>query len=438
MQTIYKILFEVKVLHEFYLTNPKGDTIFELDNQADRLLFLRDRLDKNAPHINQDISFELTPEWEKLFKRHHLRLLTSYSGCKVGIEVTASFLPDGTRVYTPKIPLPADLPIAIFMQVKDPVFHTISNTRIASPLPAAYYFSNESVSGALNYPALSSRVADFAAGYGYEQGELATFAPNSVKSYYAAYNTVTLSYDDKWLPLHGTDYVNESDRCLLPTRFNFTFPTEANVKQATFTLKNSAGNVVNSFVAQDNNGLQRVAVNYSEFDLLTIADAAGSNNKYSLEVTGDNGFAWQHPIVFTNTSSWATLHFKSRVTNPAFNLLDDQGYLITRKPPVGNINDPPVFEIRIPSRLTYWRYRNAHQLPFDQANYPDEILNYQNGTLISKSPRNSSYQTTYFQKPDNSFFFLPNPEDYALLRSENKQLFTDIMLPASKLFPVAP
>lgn len=425
MQTIYKILFEVKVLHEYYLTNPKGDTVFDLDNQSDRLLFLNDRLNKDAASIDNDISFELTPELWQLFKDHHLRLLRSYSGCKVGIEVNASFLPDGTRVYTPKIPLPTDLPISLLIRVKNPVFHTITNSRIVTPVPATYYFSNDSVLSALNYPSLSSRIADFTASYTYEQGELATIAPNSVKAYYSDNNA------DKWLPLHGNDYVNEGDRCLLPLRFNFTFPTGANVTQASFTLKDGAGTVINTFVAQNAAGLQKVALNYSDLSLVNYI-------KYSLEVTGDNGYSWTRPVIFTHTNSWATLQFKPRVSNAAFNLLDDQGYLITRKPPVGNINDPPVFELRIPSRLTYWRYVHANRLPFDPTNYPNELLNYQNGLLISKSPRNSTLQSTYFQKADSSFFFLPNPEDYALLRSENKQLFTEIMLPASKLFPVAP
>lgn len=425
MQTIYKILFEVKVLHEYYLTNPKGDTVFDLNNQADRLLFLADRMDKDAVSVNKDISFEVPQELVPLFKNHHLRLLTSYSGFKVGIEVTTAYLPDGTRVYTPKIPLPPDLSINLLIRVNNPVFHTITNSRIVTPVPAAYYFSNESVLSALNFPALSSRIADYTASYTYEQGELATIAPNSVKAYYSDNNA------DKWLPLHGNDYVNEGDRCLLPFRFNYTFPTGANVTQATFTLKDSTGNVLNTFVVRNASGLQKVALNYSDLSLANYT-------RYSLEVAGDNGYSWQRPVIFTNTISWATLQFKPRVTNAAFNLLDDQGYLITRKPPVGNINDPPVFELRIPSRLTYWRYVHANRLPFDQTNYPNELLNYKNGLLTSKSPRNSTYQSTYYQKPDNSYFFLPNPEDYALLRSEDKQLFTEIMLPTSKLFPVAP
>ena len=443
MQTIYKILFEVKVLHEYYLTNPKGDNIFDLDNQADRLNFLLDRLDKDALTVGNDIRFELPAALEQLFKDHHLRLLSSYSGCKVGIEVTASQLPDGTTVYTPKIPLPADFPISILISVRNPVFHTITNTRISSPLPAAYYFSNESVMGALNFPALSSKVADYTAGYAYEQGETATFAPNSVKSYYTEYNAVTHAYDDKWLTLHGTDYVNENDRCLLPLRFNYLFPTGTNVTQATFTLKNNGGTVVNSFQSQNPAGLQAVAINYADLSLQTITQAAGNNIKYLLEVNGDNGYARQHTLVFTDwpqtgMGNWGMLHMKPRVTNAAFNLLDDQGYLITRRPPVGNINDPPLMELRIRSRLTYWRYTNSQRLKFDSTNYPDELLNYQDGVLISKSPRRTTYRATYFQKPDNSYYFLPNPESYGSLRSENQQLFTDIMLPASKLFPVVP
>jgi len=42
MAIIYKTLFEVKLLHEFYLTRKDGNTIFALPDQPARLKFLLD------------------------------------------------------------------------------------------------------------------------------------------------------------------------------------------------------------------------------------------------------------------------------------------------------------------------------------------------------------------------------------------------------------
>lgn len=41
MNTVYKILFEMRLLHEFYLTDKEGKNIFDFPAQADRLNFLK-------------------------------------------------------------------------------------------------------------------------------------------------------------------------------------------------------------------------------------------------------------------------------------------------------------------------------------------------------------------------------------------------------------
>ena len=57
MATIYKILFDVKLFHEFYLTEPNGNTIFNIVSQVDRLNFLMDQFEE--------------PRGEKLIEPEH-------------------------------------------------------------------------------------------------------------------------------------------------------------------------------------------------------------------------------------------------------------------------------------------------------------------------------------------------------------------------------
>jgi hypothetical protein len=42
MALIYKILFEVKLIHEYFFTDKNGDTIFAQANQSDRINMLLD------------------------------------------------------------------------------------------------------------------------------------------------------------------------------------------------------------------------------------------------------------------------------------------------------------------------------------------------------------------------------------------------------------
>src|SRR6476619_2596672 len=98
MAVIYKILFEVRVLHEYYLTQADGQSIFNLANQVDRIEFIKNRFLQDDRSINSELSFNLPDPLKKIFDNYHLRLLPVYSGCKVAIEVKRQTLVDGTIV----------------------------------------------------------------------------------------------------------------------------------------------------------------------------------------------------------------------------------------------------------------------------------------------------------------------------------------------------
>ncbi|HRN57341.1 MAG TPA: hypothetical protein PLL71_12860, partial [Agriterribacter sp.] len=112
MGVIYKILFEVKLLHEFYLTQPSGQTVFDLPAQTDRIDFLFTRFARGNRDITSELRFDLPESGRKTFQDHHLKWLPSYAGYKVGVEVQQQELSDGTVVYRPRIPLPGTLNMA--------------------------------------------------------------------------------------------------------------------------------------------------------------------------------------------------------------------------------------------------------------------------------------------------------------------------------------
>jgi len=448
MPVVYKILFEVKLLHEFYLTRSDGQTIFSLPAQGDRIEFLKDRFLRNERNITSELLFDLRGSINKTFENHHLRLLPAYAGCKIAVEVKRKTLADGTTVYDPKIPLPADLNIFLTLTKINNAADGYTNMKLKRTSNSIYYFSNENIPGAKTFPVLSNAISDFDASLVYEQGEPALFGPDDVREFYIDKNG-----NGQWLKVAGNRFVNENDRILFPRRFFYTFRPEENVTEAEVVLKDKNGNPV--VISRDEYGTTKNAVTFKSavpmqkimLDFST-GDAAGlpavlvsDDIIYTLEITDSNGNTKSSRLIFFDDDaalpgSWAVINIKPRVANAAFNLLDNNGFLIARQMPDSSIVPPPVFEIRAMSRLSFWRY--MHDKKKKLKNEHPDFLFAQNDSLVSTLPRPLTYSLTLFKKPDNSLHYLPNPQPFDLVRMESNKLYADILVPESDLFPLQP
>ncbi len=58
MAVIYKTLFEVKLMHEFFLTDKNGDPVFALPDQKDRINMLMNEFTSDRKSINADLLFK--------------------------------------------------------------------------------------------------------------------------------------------------------------------------------------------------------------------------------------------------------------------------------------------------------------------------------------------------------------------------------------------
>ena len=83
MSIVYKILCEVKLMHEYYLTGSNGETIFDEALQQDRILFLQEQFINDIRSVNQDIEFVVPEMLQEMYKNYHLRIVPSYSGFKL-------------------------------------------------------------------------------------------------------------------------------------------------------------------------------------------------------------------------------------------------------------------------------------------------------------------------------------------------------------------
>jgi hypothetical protein len=118
MKLIYKTLFEVKILHEFYQTEKAGNTIFDLDLQENRMSFLKEKFYSLSKNINSDLQFIVPESAKSLFKDYFLKLIPSYSGFKVLCSVKAKLNPSGITSYEPIQKLPDDLLLPVLLLKK--------------------------------------------------------------------------------------------------------------------------------------------------------------------------------------------------------------------------------------------------------------------------------------------------------------------------------
>jgi hypothetical protein len=436
MEINYKILCEVKLLHEFYLTDSDGSTIFDLASQADRINFLRTRFAFNYPSINNHISFEPALAQKVAFENLKLRVISSYSGFKLFVSVKEEILPGNIKAYRPLMTLADTMPIIIRLAKKDTLLESFSNSTVKKPIPARYYFTNRNLGTAQLSPVLSRSLPVRNDLQTYEQGELAfDTGDNLVKAFFFEKDGTK-----NWLPVNANGYVNSNDFSLLPVSFQYTFSRIDAVTDATFVLKDSTNATLSTITATSPTPLREVALDYSKVITATLDGVTTSPLPHTLEVTSTNGYNKTHSIVFSNpgllqSDTWGLIHLQPRVTDPLYNLLDNDGLLITRKNPDGTIVPAPMFEIRIKSRFSFWRYvhNKSKKLQDNAALHPFVVYDAAAGVMETIEMQNASYTPIEFFNLGTTQY-LPNPDIDHPLRVEQQRMYTDIRVPESDLF----
>ena len=436
MALVYKILFEVKLMHEFFVTSENGDVVFALNSQGDRMNFLLEQFMEDRPVINKDIEFAFSKDLQKSYDNYNLKIIPSYSGFKVAIRVNKSILPDGTLVYKPFVPMPDNFNIDIEIIKKSGLMDTVTHSDVNEPVPSIYIFSNENVADAKTFPFLTNAISEFDAAESYQQGDVISFGANDTRQYYN-------DAGDKWQSIAGTAFANKNDRLLVPVKFYYSFINLTDITDATFVLKDKNGNSIKTISVNHSNFIQKALLDFSDVEEKVLMPEVFeyADIIFSLEVTGSNGYSKSHPIVFSNSfykrENWGVINIKKKVTNSAFGLLKPDGFLITRKDNAGNWTAAPIFEISIKSKFLYWRFSNNKGAELKVASQLSDYLFKEDKVLFSKRPR--SLSGSYFslnKEGSTDTIYVPNPLNYDLKKDNKERLYCDIRVPESQMFPV--
>ena len=117
------------------------------------------------------------------------------------------------------------------------------------------------------------------------------------------------------------------------------------------------------------------------------------------------------------------LHFHS--TDSDSTLLDEEGFLVTRKESEAFRATNQRFEVRFLSRSSYWRYQKKEGLSDEEVDHLKTVAPYleqQDRRFVSKEPRYMAQALTFFE---DTITILPNPTP-DMLKSEGSKYYSDI------------
>lgn len=432
----YTTLFEVKLMHEYFLTAMDGAMPFALSAAPARHAFLKHAFEQGRDSLDNDIAFRWAPGLAP--EAGMLKLLPSYCGFQVAARTRKTVNAGGDIKYRPETPLPATLDLLVLLYAKNASFNSYTNARLLSTLPAVHFFTNDRGSAESAFPFLTGRIPGYDPGRNYEQGELASFGANDTRAFY-------FKDTSQWQTIGGNFFANEGDRKLMPLQGYYSFAGNTGITVADFELKDKDGNSVWSYQAEDPNGIEKYRLDFTGAkDMISVNPGKPfRDSELILTVNTNTAYTATHTLLFVDgidwRGLWGAVHFNLSPQDVEFKLFDNEGYLIKRNTANGNSVNAPVFEIPLKSRSAFWRYTNNR----DQKLKPDgplaDYVDEADDALVSKEPKAISQSDFKLRKPGTGdTVYVPNPTALELKSDNTGRLYFDIVVPASDLFPTAP
>ena len=159
----YRTLFEVNVLHGYYLNGAKYSYWDTLDSLADGSDAKRDELAARARRrliydISKDLTFIPTVATQKIMNAHKMLFRTTSTGFLVALKVK-QIIENGITSYEPFIELPETFNLGIQIINHNSLFQNFTNLPFRAPTSAFYHFTNTGIGK--TYPALASPAPEF-------------------------------------------------------------------------------------------------------------------------------------------------------------------------------------------------------------------------------------------------------------------------------------
>lgn len=440
----YKRLFELQLQHGYFLNRGNRTEDYALANNPEY-------------DIRKEVDLVPTAKTEKFLRRHNMQFTNTPTGAYVALHVVEDGEDTDGVLFKSFQQIPAEPTLTFQLKPKNPFWADYTNQRIFPNVPAIFYFSNFRHIADLNYPYLHLPASTYIGGRYYEMGELfiapILSAPNAMGTYYAwrpVVDTLTptnngSSWERITVDVNDDDFqfATYRDRMLLPSKFTYSFTPVDGVE-----IRNG------SFQLSDANGPVGSAIDFNNTDpILSYPldfSTAGPGNTplqglYELEVTTDSGYQDRKEIFINDElydpKVFGVIEVGQRTGLGDFALFDDNQHLIRDED--GKL-DPPVFQLRLRNRRTYWQYViNEAQTLAPPVTSDVRFFDATETRLETKRPVPlTESMTEVFYIRDNTQspqvderVLLPNPAqlDLVVRLGENHRQFTEIYLPILKV-----
>jgi hypothetical protein len=394
---LYKSLFEIKLLHHFFLN--KGEQAWDTMNQEEKDNIL-------AKSDIREI-FDITPtlDCQKELNSHSCIFKSTSTGLLVGIKAEPDQLNPGK--FKSFIPLAENLTFRFLLNLKDMNFMNYTALPLRGNRDKMFVLTNSSINSTNKFPSLSAIPPVFKPGDVYMPGDmLADNASNQTKLFTSLVktgNNPTLSAD--WLTENATintpvNYVNLNDSYPVANGF-LTYTMKVVSSSPIATIKDASGFTIHP----------KMEVLPGDFQTLQVDMQKFPQGIYSIHIDSNNP-AYHDDLSFYllngNDAPFAMIEIRVKSKQQAYDLIS-QGNLLS-----------PIYEIRFRNRRTHWRYIGKLFNPPYVLENPLPLTRYGN-IEIMKPPEPDDTKTIMLPNPSTSII-----KAEALIHTEEKKYYSEI------------
>jgi len=382
-------------------------------------------LEEWSYNILNDLKIVPTTKCQGILNGHRMKFKETASGFSVWAHVELEQLGSITK-YKPLIPVNSDIEFTFRFKVRNPLFNNIANLRLRPNVEANFYFSNQNPAGQSQYPSLALNPPLHDNGRAYEMGEkVVDVSGNIFVAQLRIDGLNALNTVNGWESGTAFRYFSYQDQLLVPKKFRYYFtpgPTSAVVVDPSFLLR-----------AMDNSPLDGKIItgNFPNNSYCNLDYSDFETGFYRLEITA-TGYK-EIKTIYLNGDlydpyDWGMINIVHKDNLNDFRMLEPGGYLRLNN----NLTEPPVFDVRIDSRSTYWKYI-LH--PLDTAGLgninPGQFEIVTPDTFISRSPLHlNRFQVSQTAGIQNKL--LPLPYN-GMIQPVNGKIYSEIFLPKMNL-----
>jgi hypothetical protein len=203
----YKILFEVRFLHDYYLTDRLGNSFFSL-GEGEQSAMLEEKLRKERYDIHEAIHLLMSRRDQEFLRNHRMKMVKTPLGFFIGVQVNAEKSGGGKFIYQPYIFPKQDAAIRIGLGINNQLFSNLTNLPISIEEDHLFYFTN---TGKKDKNLLSQPIAKLKKDQDYLMGDLSMRGNHVYKA--IEKNSGETKF---WQRIEGNGFVHQGD--LFPIR----------------------------------------------------------------------------------------------------------------------------------------------------------------------------------------------------------------------------